>query len=195
MSEDKAEYRVYSDSLTFISVLIHCLVQWVVHKISRPVSQSYLCVSHHYFTFPLLLCLTAFPLTDLSNVVFSIMEPTEFLLLFPFYLCFCLFLISLLLITLLKKEFRAAEVKVRLYLSAIVSVHTLFCRYPHFPHISFFPVALQTGVFTELHKTNPTLGFFFTWLNKFSFNLRKYVWWMNHPNIHCVALLYSLYLV
>lgn len=36
---------------------------------------------------------------------------------------------------------------------------------------------------------------FFTWLSKLSFNPRKSVWWMSPPNVHCVALLYSLYLV
>lgn len=111
MPEDKAEHRMYSDYLTFISVLVHCLVQCVVHKILRSGSQSYLCVSHSLLYNPLLLlCLAAFLLTDLMNVMFSIVEVTEFLLLFFFYLCFCLFLISLLLMSLLKKEFRAAEV-------------------------------------------------------------------------------------
>lgn len=72
----------------------------------------------------LLLCLTAFPLTDLSNIIFSIVEVAEFLLLFPINLCFCLFPISPLLMSLLKKEFRAAEVK--LYLGAVLGIHTLF---------------------------------------------------------------------
>lgn len=67
----------------------------------------------YYFTFPppVRLCFTAFPLTDLSTVIFSIVEVAEFLLVFALlFMCLFFFLDSLLLMSLLKKEFRAAEV-------------------------------------------------------------------------------------
>lgn len=152
-----------------------------------------LCFSFTTLHPPLLLCLTAFPLPDLNNVIFSIVEVAEVLLLFPFYLCFCLFFFSLLLMSLLEKEFRAAEVAGEAVSRCCSWYSHTFVGILTFHTFLFFSVALQTGVFTELYKTTATL--FFTWLSKLSFNPRKYVWWMNPPNIHCVALLYSLYLV
>lgn len=97
--------------------------------------------------------LTAIPLTDLSNLIFSAVEVSQRLEKTYFSFVFCLRLYR-------KKYSEQQRQQVKLYLCAVLDIHALFCMHPSFSHIYFFSAAMQTDIFTELSKTTPPQVFF-----------------------------------
>lgn len=153
MAEHQAEYRVYSVFLGIYFGFDSFSCSIISVKKYKDLSVLPLCFSFTILHPAFLHSLTAIPLTDLSNLIFSAVEVSQRLekTYFLFVFCLCLYR---------KKYSEQQRQQVKLYLCAVLDIHALLCMHPSFSHVYFFSAAMQTDIFTELSKTTPPSGLF-----------------------------------